>query len=161
METNGEIKGLEKEELGGEEVSSNALLQMRTALAAELKISIDRKKLELEKQQEEFLGIQAEIIRILEAMDAESIKIHGFNFYVEEKASVRVPKTIEEKRLLFAYLKEQGLFEEMVSVNSQTLNSFYKSMAEQAAAEGNLDFRIPGVEEPSSYKQLKMRRISK
>jgi hypothetical protein len=103
--------------------------------------------------------VSLELINILEAMGIDSIKINGFNFFVTESSSVKTPKTLEAKRELFKFLESIGLFEEMVSVNSQTLNSFYRSMAEKAAGEGNLDFKLPGVDEPIPYKTLKLRRI--
>jgi hypothetical protein len=138
--------------------ASDTLLQMRTALAAELKLDLDKRKIEMERVQAEFTTLQLEIINILESMNIDSVKTHGFNFFIEEKASVKTPKTLEEKRMLFDYLTSQGMFDEMVSVNSMTLNSYYKAMAQQAAEQGILDFKMPGIEEPSMYKTLKMRR---
>jgi hypothetical protein len=84
--------------------------------------------------------------------------MHGYLFFKEEKSSVVTPKTIEEKQALFDYLQEKGLFLEMASVNSQTLNALYKYLAAQAAEEGILEFKLPGVPEPTTYTNLKLRR---
>ena len=100
-----------------------------------------------------------EVLNILEALEIDSVKAHGFNFYKEESMSVKTPKTLEEKEEFFNYLRSQGVFNELVSVNSRTLNSFYKSMAEKAAEDGVLDFKMPGIEEPVPYTKLKMRRM--
>lgn len=153
METSEKINGAVDFE------EQDVTLSMRAALATELKLTIEAKKAELERLQGEFATIQLEMINILETLEIDSIKAHGFNFYIEEKYSVKTPKTLEEKKALFDYLKQQGMYDEMVSVNSQTLNSYYKAMSDQAEGQGILDFQMPGIEPPTSYKQLKMRRI--
>jgi FtsZ-binding cell division protein ZapB len=55
-----------------------------------------------------------------------------------------VPKDPEKRKQFFEWLKGKGLFEDMITVNSNTLRSFYK--AEKTAAEDNPDFSIPGLE---------------
>jgi len=39
-----------------------------------------------------------------------------------------------------------------------TLNSLYRSLAEDAAKVGILDYRMPGVPEPITYTNLKLRK---
>jgi hypothetical protein len=57
---------------------------------------------------------------------------------------------IEDKGALAAYLKERGIFEDMVSFNAATMNSFYKEEMEKAKEEMNLDFKIDGMEVSSN-----------
>jgi hypothetical protein len=45
----------------------------------------------------------------------------------------------------------------MISINSQSLNSFYKSELEIAKEQGNVGFKIPGIAEPEVYWTLGMR----
>lgn len=137
----------------------NSALAVATAMAAALKHEIEDLAIRQAALQADLTTVQTEIIRILEASEIDSVKMNGFNFYVEEKESVKVPKTLEDKLALFEYLRSLGLFDEMVSMNSMTLNSFYKTMSEEALAKGILEFRMPGVEAPTSYKQLKMRKV--
>lgn len=132
---------------------------------AELTLTASKLKLELEVAEATAAGlkdrlttVQETILKTLDLMDLESIRAHGFLFFKEQKSSVTTPKTTEDKELLFAFLRERGIFSEMVSVNSMTLNSLYKTLANEAAADGNLDFKLPGVAEPKSYTTLKMRR---
>lgn len=138
---------------------SNELV-VKTARASELKIAIEDKKRELETLMEEFTPLQQEILNILEATEIDSVETAGFKFYIEEKSSVKIPRTVEDKQLLFDFLKSKELFDEIVSVNSQTLNSLYRSLSDQAMREGKLDFQIPGVEEPKFFKTLKMRKCN-
>lgn len=138
--------------------TSDSELARATAKAAELKQEIEVRKRELETMQASFTEVSMEIVKMLETLEIDSIKQHGFTFFIEEKESVKTPKTLEDKKEFFQYLRELGLFEEMVTVNSMTLNSFYKSMSQEAAEKGVLDFRMPGIEEPTAYKTLKLRR---
>lgn len=69
-------------------------------------------------------------------------------FDVRSKAQVRVPKD-ESRHVFFEYLKEKGIFEDLITVNSQTLNAWYKEQLRVAEEAGALmDFKIPGIEEP-------------
>lgn len=142
-----------------ETTTEQNLLSMKTALASELKRKIDEIDAEMERYKSEFKEVTGDLMKILESLSIDSVKMHGFNFFIEEKMSVKTPATLEDKLKLFEYLKSKNLFEEMVSVHSQTLNSFYKSEAEEAAQNGVLMFQMPGIEEPKPYKNLKMRRI--
>ena len=138
---------------------SDNLLNEKTKKASELKELLETKKNELKVIQEEFDTTTSDIIKVLEALEIDSVKMHGFNFYVVEKSSVKTPKDLESKRELFKFLDGKGILEEVVSVNSMTLNSLQKTYAEEAVKEGNLEFVLPGVEEPTYYKQLTLRKI--
>lgn len=71
--------------------------------------------------------------------------------------SVTVPKG-DEKERFFTYLKDRGIFEDMATVNSQTLNAWYRSEMDQAKENGDFDFQIPGIKEPMAYEQLQLRK---
>jgi len=136
------------------------LLKEKTGRASEIRKEIEEKKAELKVLNGEFEKLEAEILQIFDALEIESIKIHDYNFFTSEESSVKTPKTLEEKLALFEFLKENGIFNEIVSVNSQSLNSLYKSFAEEALKKGILEFSMPGIQPPTTYKQLKMRKIA-
>jgi len=66
-----------------------------------------------------------------------------------------VPKDPQKRQQFFNWLKEKGMFDDMITVNSNTLRSFYK--AEKAAANEDPDFEIPGLE-PFERVSLSFRR---
>lgn len=136
-------------------------LVKKTNRAVELRQAIEKTKAELALLQDEFSPLSDEIVKILEALNIDSISAEGFMFFIEEKSSVKIPRSNEDKEKFFAYLKSIGVYDEIVSVNSQTLNSLFKSLSEQALENGVLDFQIPGIEEPKTYKSLRMRRTNK
>ena len=74
------------------------------------------------------------------------------------RTSVRLPQTDEDKAKFYEHLKELGLYESMISVNSQKLNSFYKAQLEQALEEGRADFQVPGITEVTMTPILSFRK---
>jgi len=75
---------------------------------------------------------------------------------VDELISVRQPATQEEKMQFFKYLEDQGLFYNMVSVNSRTLSSWakkeIKSIEEKTGQQG---WTPPGLSQP--YREFKLK----
>lgn len=142
---------------GEVEVASNDL-KILAGKAAELKSQIDKLQFEMDKLKEPYNAICDALQSTLELLEIRSMSAQGYQFKIESKASVKTPKTVEEKQALFQYLESIGLAWEIFSVNSQTLNRTYKDLAEQAALEGNLDFRLPGVEQPKIYSDLKVKK---
>jgi len=94
--------------------------------------------------------IQAEVIEVL--MDLGKTKYVSdsgtFSFKVNE--TFRVPKTPEDRERFFNFLKEKEIYEDMITVNSATLNSWAKLEIENST---ELDYQIPGLEKsPPSFK---------
>lgn len=129
-----------------------------TLLASELKKKLDDYEKALKTVKDQYNAVTDTILRALELADLDSVKAHGFLFYKQTSTSVTTPKTPEEKQALFEFLQSKGIFLEIASVNSQTLNSLYKSLATEAEEKGNYDFKMPGVGEPTTYTSLKLRR---
>lgn len=75
-----------------------------------------------------------------------------------QRLSVKVPQDPEAKEAFFKYLKEKGIFEDLVSVHSRTLQTFYKGEMEAALEDGDIDYAMPGIGEPTYTETLTMRR---
>lgn len=118
----------------------------------EEKLSALTKKLE---------GQKIETMKLMEAMGLEKQHVPGYGtIYRQKEFSVQVPKTPAEKEELFNWIavhKGKDVLDNMLSIHSATLNSFYKSELEVAKSEGNVDFKIPGVKTPEVYYKLSMR----
>lgn len=79
---------------------------------------------------------------------------------LSSKPVVRVPSSIESKKEFFKYLRsisEEVLFS-MTTVNSNTLNSWYKQKLDEALNAGNLGFSVPGIEQPTMRETLSFRK---
>lgn len=101
---------------------------------------------------------ESKILEMLEAAELDSFDGTKGKVSIVNRFTVRVPQSITDKQALFDYLKKRKIFFELVSVNSQTLNSFYKKEMEIAQSEGNTEFKIPGVGEPGVKKSLSFRK---
>ena len=89
----------------------------------------------------------------------DSFKNEFGSFSKQARTSYKVPKTDEERRAFFEYLKEKGTYENMRTVNSMTLNAWAKQEFEAAALDGDMDFRIPGLDEPTISEYISMRKV--
>lgn len=133
-------------------------MQDITKELAELWLELDDIEQVKKAKEARYKELAATLKSTLELLDVEKLEAHGFLFYKKNSTSVKLPETMEQKQALFEYLRTLGLFDEIVSVNSRTLNKLYKDQAELAAKEGNFDFKIPGVGEPTSFTTLELRR---
>lgn len=73
-----------------------------------------------------------------------------------KRMGVKVPKG-EELMEFFDYLEKRGAFEELATVNSNSLNSWYKSELQAREAEGNYDTNIPGLGAPTQSTFIKFK----
>jgi len=128
----------------------------------EQKAKIDEMQKIVDAEKKIFGQQQAEILRQMEALELEKQHIKGFGtIFQKTERSVKVPKTVEEKLELFAWIKDnkgEDVLNRYLTINSRSLNSFYKEELEIAKEEGNVNFKIAGIEEPQVYYKLGMRK---
>lgn len=100
--------------------------------------------------------MKAKMINILETHGHTNYQVPGLGkLQMRERTSVTLPKTPQDKDAFYTYLKEKGLFEHLITVNSQTLNAFWKKEREVAISEGrSAGFKIPGIDEPKTMALL-------
>ena len=111
-----------------------------------------------QKEASELKGLlESKMLDALEEADLMRFDAHDVMFLVSNKTSAKTPKSPEEKELFFNYLREQGVYEDMITVNSATLNSYVKTEEALATERGELDFQIPGIA-IDYYKQLSVRK---
>lgn len=124
------------------------------AFQAEVKAledALDVKKKQLEDMKAKLLGA-------LEEGGIDSYKVPGLGMIgVRNNFSVTMPKDPDERVKFISYLEGRGL-KDLLTVNHQTLNAFYKEQLDQAVAEENADFAVPGLGEPKHYKTLYLRK---
>lgn len=75
-----------------------------------------------------------------------------------ERPTVTIPKDPDQRDAFFAFLKKRKIFENLVTVNHQTLNAFYKTEFENAVEAGNHEFHIPGIDEPKIQQYITFRK---
>ena len=127
--------------------------QKQVCAAAEETLKAEKSKLQTMK---------AEALKKMEAAEIDKFNVpeHG-TIYRQKKFSIKVPKDPTAKQALFDYIeaeKGEDVLHNMTSINSQTLNSFYKEELELAKERQDVDWKLPGIGEPSVYYDMGMRK---
>ncbi len=114
---------------------------------------------------EHLAGIQKELddcklkmIAHLKAAGLTNFKSPLGTVAVSSRFSVRLPASNDHWNEFYDYLKEIGQYEDLRTVNSQRLNSWYKEQMEQAKQRGDIDWHAPGLEAPSAMETLSVRK---
>ena len=107
-------------------------------------------------------GLKIEVLKTMEASELDKQHVPGCGtVYRQRDFSVKVPKEIEAKLSLFEWIRDnkgEETLDAMVSINSQSLNSFYKAELALAKERGDVDFALPGIQVPEVYYKIGMRR---
>jgi len=107
-----------------------------------------------------YKGIRMDVLSILKAAGQSRFHAEGIgSVSITNKLSVTVPKNHEDKEAMLEYFKEQGqdTFLTYATVNSMSLNSYFKLKTEEAAAKGET-FNMPGVGEPTLVENISFRK---
>lgn len=103
---------------------------------------------------------KAKLMDLMSKANKKKYSVEGLgSLSVVEKLKVRAPKNLEEKQALYNWLKQEfgESAEAFLSINHNTLNKLYNEKFEEEAANGN-DFKMPGVEEPQTERNIQFRR---
>lgn len=125
--------------------------------AYELKANIDALEEQKKSLQFNLTSLQAKILLHMEQHNKKSYKTQHGTVVAATKFSVRLPDTEEKQIEFYNYLRERGHFDNLISVHHAKLNSYYNKELEAAQERGDIDFKIPGIDEPKSYVQIQMR----
>ncbi len=106
------------------------------------------------------MRLQGQMLSILDRFGKSNYSVAGAGMLIKtERKSVSLPHSPEDKEAFYTYLKQRGIFEDIVSVNSMTLNAFWKREQEIAVEEErSIGFKIPGISEPKSSVTLSIRK---
>lgn len=126
---------------------------------------VERISLQLAPEAKKLAELNFKIQTCLEHLELEKFAIPGYGtYFLKDNFSVKVPKLEDDRNAFFGYLKERKIFDSMITVNSATLNGWYKQeladLVERAERGEDVDpdFKIPGIAEPSEYKSLQFRK---
>ena len=100
-----------------------------------------------------------EMRKILTEMGITKQQVPGYGTVsVTSKVSYKTPKVPDDKKQLFKYIEEnhgKDTLDNLISINSATLNSFAKTEVERMIEDGNDDFLIPGLEAPTLSEDIR------
>lgn len=101
----------------------NGLVEERVDLQFE-KDEVEVKKKEIN---EKIGKIDDSINKILRAANLDKFSHPRGTIILEDKESVKVPQDPESRELFFDWLRDEGLYDQYITVNSQSINSLYKT----------------------------------
>lgn len=108
--------------------------------------------------------LEGKLVEAMEQAGKSKYYVEGVGtVYFSDKLVVPTPKTNEDKKKVFTWLREkQGdtVFFATVSINHQTLQKLYNTALEEAvnAGEDASLFHIPGLQTPTSMRSLNFRK---
>lgn len=108
--------------------------------------------------QEKVDELEMKILNIMKENALPNFKGEFGTISIRNVKSVSQPESLEEKLKLFEYLKSKNIFEEMVSVNSRTLNSWANQEIEEREKAGVFGWVPPGLKAPETYSALSVRK---
>jgi ATP-dependent Lon protease len=121
-----------------------------------LRMEKEQKEAEAKAINEQLTEIQNKVMGKLESLELTSYKAKAGTFSFSMREGFRVPKDLENKKKFLDYLKDKGIFDEMITVNSQTLNSWAKAEIEAALERNEFDYQVPGLEKAQPVPSFKM-----
>lgn len=106
--------------------------------------------------------LEGKLVEALNQAGKSKYHVEGIGtFSFQNKMSVKVPKTLEEKKQLFEYIRTthgEVFYLDKISVNSQTLNKLYNedlATAKERGVDPSL-FHIPGLQQPTVMQSLRL-----
>lgn len=106
---------------------------------------------------EKHKALKAKVLAIMNQIGKSKYHVDGVGSITKVTSwKVQVPKEPTKKAAFFAYLKERGVFDELVGVNYQTLNAFYNE--EMNTAPGST---IPGIDMPIADETIRFNKEKK
>ena len=128
--------------------------------ASAYKEQVDEKKEQLKDIQKELDKLNKMIVEYFEENNLKSIKGETYMAYTVERRSLK----IEDRNEFFSWLRDKGIFDDVISVSSQKLGPLYNEELELAKESGDFGFLekgIPGLSSPTTHKTVSYKRIKK
>lgn len=104
------------------------------------------------------VNTERRLLAFMNEFDKSSYKSSWGTLVKTGRYSYRTPKTPETREKFFGYLKERGVFDGLISVNANTLASFAKEEMKAATERQDIDFAIPGLDEPTYTERVSLRK---
>ena len=118
-----------------------------------LRIEIKDKEAIVDADKKVLKSMQGKLLAYLESFGKKKYITSFGTVFCKNNFSIKTPKTPEDKKAFNGWLASKGILD-ILTINSKTLNSLWKAEFE---ASGDPDFKVPGIEEPTSYQTLGVR----
>ena len=142
------------------EASDLTLKQLTTKCQeyADLRDKKEELEARLKEVEGQLTGLEGKILEYLKEYGMPNFKGAFGTISIRTTKTVNQPATAEDKHALFDYLREQDLFENMVSVNSRTLSSWANKEIEAKEKEGIYNWTPPGLKPAAEFQKITLKR---
>lgn len=123
-----------------------------------LRKEVEEEQALVDEKKKTLVELQLKMQAMLEEAGLDSFKSSEGTIYIQERTSFKVPIEAEKREAFFNYLRSKGAFDSLVTVNYQTLNSYCKQEFENAIKNGDVNFKVPGLDEPTLFREIRMRK---
>jgi len=120
------------------------------------KAEVTAQALIVTKMNKELSGLQAQAVKFLKELGRKKYVTDRGTLSITEKWRVNNPQTDEDKQAFFQYLRGEGLFDQMATVNNNSLNAYFKEAQAAADEAGDMLFQIPGIGEAKLFEAMKV-----
>lgn len=119
----------------------------------------DEVKAEASALGNELKALEEKAVGYLKELDRTSFQTKWGTIGFSRIWSVATPKTDKDRQAFFQWMKDKGIYDDYIGVNSQALNKLYRTEMEAAKERGDLmDFQIPGISEPTLFERFSFRK---
>lgn len=106
---------------------------------------------EFDKQKKE-ANIQKDVVQellgnLMDKLEITSYKSKSGTISKNEQPNYRLPQDDDSRKKFFSYLKEKGVYDTMITINSRSLQSYIKQEVELMELDGKFDELPDGIEE--------------
>jgi hypothetical protein len=117
---------------------------------------VEEKKDAAKVEDAKLTKLEMQVLSFLKGTNRSNYKSKVGTMTLSKKRSWALPKSDEDRKAFFEFLKTEGTFDGMITVNSNTFNSYLKEKYETAEASGESStFQVPGVGEASVFESLR------
>jgi hypothetical protein len=116
---------------------------------------IEEMDLKLSSENKILAQMEAAVVMALKELGRKNYQSPHGTVGITNKWRVNLPQTDADKAKLFDWMRERGIYERYVTVNSNSLNSLFLEEWDAAKKRGEgMEFRLPGVPEPKLFERL-------
>lgn len=126
---------------------------------ADMRVKIAEEEAKITPLNKRLAEMEIKAAAYLDALGRDNFQSKAGTIYMNESWRFNLPKTDEDKKAFFDYLRAQGLYDKYATVNSTSYNSYLNTEWEVAKQEGRgMEFHIPGVPEPTLFRKAAFRK---
>ena len=117
-------------------------LHSKTELLGQKELKLKMLSKECDMFEKDVIALREEVQQHMQNLELGEYAVREYKVKFSTSVFPKISSDIEEKRKFLAYLKEKGLYDDMVTVNAQTLRGYTNSLINQ---ETGVPAKIPGI----------------